>query len=69
MIKNSIFLFIMYFGLQVNADAYLDPGSGSMILQAIIGIVALIGSYMSFYWKKVKDFFKKFTIKKSDKKR
>jgi len=36
-------------------------------LQAIIAVIALIGSYMSFYWKKVKDFFKKFTKKKSDK--
>ena len=67
MIKNSIFLFIVYFGSQVNANAYLDPGTGSIILQALIAVIAAIGSYIGFYWKKVKDFFKKFTKKKSDK--
>ena len=67
MIKNSIFLFIVYFAFQVNAHAYLDPGTGSIILQGIIAAIALVGSYLSFYWKKVKDFFKKFSKKKSDK--
>lgn len=67
MIKNSIFLFIVYFAFQGNAHAYLDPGTGSIILQGIIAAIALVGSYLSFYWKKVKDFFKKFSKKKSDK--
>jgi len=67
MIKNSIFFFIMYFGFQVNAYAYLDPGTGSIILQAIIAAIALVGSYVGFYWRKVKEFFKRLSKKKSDK--
>tara|TARA_B100000941_G_C28163983_1_gene378755 strand:- start:333 stop:539 length:207 start_codon:yes stop_codon:yes gene_type:complete len=67
MIKISITLISLYFAQTTSSFAYLDPGTGSIILQAIIAVIALIGSYMSFYWKKVKDFFKKFTKKKSDK--
>jgi len=67
MIKNSIFLLITYFMLSVNAYAYLDPGTGSIILQALIAAIALVGSYLGFYWRKVKDFFKKLSKKKSDK--
>ena len=39
------------------AFAYLDPGTGSMILQAIIG--GIVGGMIAIkvYWKKVKGFF------------
>ena len=53
--------------LSVNAYAYLDPGTGSIILQALIAATALVGSYLGFYWRKVKDFFKKLFKKKLDK--
>lgn len=36
------------------AFAYLDPGTGSMILQAIIGGVAVVGATVSLYWTKVR---------------
>ena len=64
MIKISITLISLYFAQTTSSFAYLDPGTGSIILQAIIAVIALIGSYMSFYWKKVKDFFKKLKKKK-----
>ena len=37
--------------------AYLDPGTGSIILQAILGAIAAGFSYCVFYWNKVKNFF------------
>ena len=39
--------------------AYLDPGTGSMILQAIIG--GVVGSIfvIKTYWSKIKRFFSK----------
>jgi hypothetical protein len=39
------------------AFAYLDPGSGTMILQAIVG--ALAGGYLIIkkYWYQIKNFF------------
>lgn len=33
--------------------AYLDPGSGSMLLQLLIGGVAAIGVTAKFYWRRV----------------
>jgi hypothetical protein len=45
--------------------SYLDPGSSSILLQAIIGFIAAVGATISIYWKKFKNFIKK--IFKKDK--
>ena len=45
------------FLLTVPAHAYLDPGTGSIILQAILGFIAASIATLSFYWNKVKLFF------------
>ena len=37
--------------------AYLDPGSGSMILQLLTGGVAAVGVGAKFYWKRLRSFF------------
>ena len=39
--------------------AYLDPGSGSMILQILIGGLAAAGIVLKTRWFKLKSFFKK----------
>ena len=39
------------------AHAYLDPGTGSMILQVILGGVAGLVVAGKLYWKRVKEFF------------
>jgi hypothetical protein len=36
--------------------AYLDPGSGSMILQLLVGGVAAVGVGMKMYWQRVLTF-------------
>jgi hypothetical protein len=36
------------------AFAYLDPGTGSMIVQAIVGGIAVAGATVGVYWTKVK---------------
>ncbi len=41
------------------AYAYLDPGTGSMLLQGLIGGLAVVLSFLSIYWQKVKAFFGK----------
>jgi len=45
------------FVLAPPAHAYLDPGSGSFIVQMIVA--GLMGSLfmLKLYWKKVKEFF------------
>jgi hypothetical protein len=40
------------------AMAYIDPGSGSAIMSAIIGFFVAIGLAVKTYWYKIKSFFK-----------
>lgn len=48
------------------AMAYLDPGSGSAIMSAIIGLFVAIGLTIKTYWYKFKSLFKaKKTAKES----
>ena len=50
---------IAFFFIVTNAYAYLDPGTGSVILQAIIGFLAALSAGFLYYWTKVKNFFLK----------
>lgn len=65
---NILFLFF-FIALTTNAYAYLDPGTGSMIVQAIVGAIAATVSYFYFFWSKVKNFFKKIFSKSFIKKK
>lgn len=38
-------------------DAYLDPGTGSTLLQGVIGGVAIAAGFVSYYWQRVRSFF------------
>jgi hypothetical protein len=60
MSKFLILSLILFFFYEVNAYAYLDPGTGSIILQALAGAVAATTTFLFYYGKKIKDFFKKF---------
>ena len=53
LIYNTIAIFLIV----TNAYAYLDPGTGSFILQAIIGFLAAISAGFLYYRTKVKNFF------------
>ena len=52
--KKIILTFTVYFSTTSVSHAYLDPGTGSAILQALIAALAACGVMMSNYWKKVK---------------
>jgi hypothetical protein len=43
--------------------AYLDPGSGSMILQLIAGGIAAVAVGARFYWRRLLSFLR---IRRSD---
>lgn len=49
------------------AFAYLDPGTGSMLLQALIGGVATVFAVGSIYWHKLKTGVSQFWAKKKSK--
>ena len=42
--------------MAANLFGYLDPGSGSMILQAIAGGIAAVAVTGKFYWRRVLSF-------------
>ncbi len=62
-IYKKIFKFTLFFLLVTfytnPVFAYLDPGTGNIILQAIIGGIAAGATFISVYWQKLKNFFKK----------
>ena len=41
------------------AYAYLDPGTGSMILQGLLGVLAAGAAAIGIYWQKVKAFYQR----------
>tara|TARA_B100000795_G_C22721922_1_gene407825 strand:- start:144 stop:374 length:231 start_codon:yes stop_codon:yes gene_type:complete len=53
------FTLFLYFVSIGTAHAYIDPGTGSIILQAVLGFIAITLTGASFYWNKFKSFFKK----------
>ena len=57
--KNKIIILLSFFILTTKAHAYLDPGTGSIILQAIIGAFAAFFTSIYIFWAKVKNFYKK----------
>lgn len=42
-----------------NAYAYIDPGTGSMLIQVIAGIVLACGASIGIFWSRIKRFFSK----------
>ena len=51
------------------AFAYLDPGTGSIILQAILGFIAATIASISIYWEKFKSLISKLFGKKKENKK
>ena len=44
-------------GFALPAYGYIDPGTGSLLIQSIIGAIAAIGVTLKLYWHKIKVFF------------
>ena len=65
---NKVFFitFVFFIFLNNKAFAYLDPGTGSIILQSILGAIAAVVAWGGIYWQKVKDFYNK-KFKKKEK--
>lgn len=59
-----IALSALLIGAPTPAFAYLDPGTGSMIIQGIIGAIAGLMVAGKLYWGKLTAFFS--SLKKSD---
>jgi hypothetical protein len=51
----AILVVFLLFGNPAPAYAYIDPGSGSMMLQLLLGGVAGIGVLLKLYWRRISD--------------
>ena len=65
--KTQTILILYIILLPSNAYAYLDPGTGSIILQAILGFIAAAIASISVYWAKFKILISKIFNKKKEK--
>lgn len=45
------------FSIVINIKPYLDPGSGSMVVQMIIAGLLGVGVAIRLFWKKIRAFF------------
>ena len=45
--------------LPLQAHAYLDPTTGSMLISAIVGLFASLVLALKTYWYRIKSFFKR----------
>lgn len=55
-IAPTLFLLL---GIIPSAQAYLDPGTGSMIVQIIVGSLLAVTYTLKVYWRRIKKFFRK----------
>jgi hypothetical protein len=55
--KITMYLILLVFISYKPAFGYLDPGSGSMMLQLILGGVAGLALIVKLYWQKLLSLF------------
>jgi len=49
-------MLILFFAINVqSAYAYIDPGTGSIVFQALIGALVGLGITLKIYWYKIKE--------------
>ncbi len=53
-IHRSIVIALLWFGHIAPAHAYLDPGTGSIILQGLIAGFMVVSAAASVFWQRIK---------------
>lgn len=51
--KSTLALALMTFGVSEPAFAYIDPGTGSILLQGLLAVVVGALATIKIYWKKM----------------
>ena len=66
--KKVPVLIVIYFVWmsETRVDAYLDPGSGSMLVQLLLGGVAGAAVIMKLGWERFKDMFRSSKAKQTE---
>lgn len=55
-IISATALFLLMFSAN-NAYAYLDPGTGSMMIQALLATIAAVSVFRDVFWRHLRLFF------------
>ena len=55
-LKLSFILLLILFSSANTAFAYIDPGSSSIILTYLIGILVAVGTFFKLVWSKIKSY-------------
>jgi hypothetical protein len=53
----AVWLVVNLAGFSAAANAYLDPGTGSILVQSLLAGIAGAAAVVSLYWQRVKAFF------------
>ena len=48
------------------ANAYIDPGTGSMMVQALLAIIATVSVSVGIFWKHIRFFFTRLFRRNND---
>jgi len=68
MFLKTLFSLIFLASITQSAYGYIDPGTGSYIIQLLIAGVATSLYAVKYFWSSIKIFFGKFSKKKKNKK-
>jgi hypothetical protein len=65
--KKGLFVLVLYFVWlsETQVDAYLDPGSGSMLVQLLLGGVAGAAVIVKLGWQRFRDMFRSSSVDKT----
>ena len=65
--KKGLFVLVLYFIWlsETQVDAYLDPGSGSMLVQLLLGGVAGAAVILKLGWQRFRDMFRSSSVDKT----
>ena len=61
-----LIFFLIVFGFSKSAWAYLDPGTGSMVLQLLLGGIAGAIVILNLYWQQFVSLFRRDSQKESE---
>lgn len=69
--KVNVFGYILFSFASVvllsgEAHAYIDPGTGSMFLQALIAGIAACSVSVGMFWKRIRAYFQRSAVKKTE---
>ena len=57
-VLRALFLVVAGLSIASPAEAYLDPGTGSMLVSAVIGVAAAVGLAVKMFWYRLIGLFR-----------